>query len=64
MKIYIRVWVWACYYYIAPTPSRIKGFFLLRWHNVAAMGKDFFNDLPQGGMAVPLAMWDKEGAEG
>ena len=25
MKIYIRVWVWACYYYIAPTPSRIKG---------------------------------------
>ena len=27
MKIYIRVWVWACYYYIAPTPSRIKGFF-------------------------------------
>ena len=31
---------------------------------MAAMGKDFFNDLPQGGMAAPLVMGDKEGAEG
>jgi len=40
------------------------GFSILWWLEVATVGKNFFENLPQVGMTAPLVGRDKEEAEG
>ena len=52
--------------YRVPTPTRygIFHFSFLWWLEVATVGKNFFENLPQVGMTATLVGRDKEKAEG
>jgi len=57
------VGVGVCYYIACPHPHAIE-FSILWWLEVATVGKNFFENLPQVGMTAPLVGRDKEKAEG